>query len=102
MATQQRLLVVVDPTASFHPEPDRATWLARALPRALELFICDYTSQLSDTLDKASAIAEGRAALLARHKARLEQLAGPLAAEGLTVTVVSRWDYLLHDGIVRK
>jgi len=103
MPAQQRILVVVDPTASFHPAIERAAWLARAMPSVLELFICDYASQLANTRASAApAIAEARAALLARHKARLEQLAGPLAAEGLTVTVDSRWDYPLHDGIVRK
>jgi universal stress protein E len=103
MAAQQRVLVVVDPTASFHPAIERAAWLARATPSVLELFICDYASQLADTRGRtAPAVAEARTALLARHKARLEQLAGPLAAGGLTVAVDSRWDYPLHDGIVRK
>jgi len=102
MAAHQRVLVVVDPTASFHPAIERATWLARAVPCRLELFICEYASHLSEALDKATLVAEARAAQLARHKARLEQIAGPLAAEGLDVTVDSRWDYPLHDGIVRK
>jgi universal stress protein E len=103
MAAQQRVLVVVDPTASFHPAIERAAWLARAMPSVLELFICDYAPQLANTRgSNAPALGEARAALLARHKARLEQLAAALAAEGLTVTVDSRWDYPLHDGIVRK
>jgi universal stress protein E len=100
---EQRVLVVVDPTASFHPAIERAAWLARSAPSILELFICDYSSQLADSRgDGIPAAAEARAALLARHKARLEQLAGPLAAQGLKVDIDSRWDYPLHDGIVRK
>src|SRR5258706_8336778 len=103
MATRQRVLVVVDPTASHHPAIERAAWLARSVPCLIELFICDNGPHLADARDsKAAAIAEGRAVLLARHTARLEQLAGPLAAAGLKVTVDSRWDYPLHDGIVRK
>ena len=102
MAAQQRVLVVVDPTASLHPAIERAAWLARAVPSVLELFICDYASQLADTRGSDSAIADARTALIARHKTRLEQLAAPLAAQGLRVTVDSRWDYPLHDGIVRK
>jgi universal stress protein E len=99
----QRVLVVVDPTASFHPAIERAAWLARAVPSVLELFICDYASQLADRRgSNAAAAAEARATLIARHKTRLEQLAAPLAAEGLEVGVDSRWDYPLHDGIVRK
>jgi universal stress protein E len=103
MAAQQRILVVVDPTASYHPALERAAWLARATPSVLELFICDYASQLAATRgSNAATVAEARTALLARHTARLEQLAGPLTAEGLKVNVDSRWDYPLHDGIVRK
>jgi universal stress protein E len=100
---EQRVLVVVDPTASFHPAIERGAWLARSGPSILELFICDYAPQLADARGaREAAVTEARAALVARHKARLEQLAGPLAAEGLRVTVDSRWDYPLHDGIVRK
>ncbi len=100
MAAQQRILVVVDPTALAHPAIERAAWLARAAPSTLELFICDYVSNLADTRDDKTA--DARATRLARYKARLEQLAGPLVAEGLKVTVDCRWDRPLHDGIVRK
>ena len=103
MTTQQRVLVVVDPTASFHPSIERAAWLARREPMQLELFICDYASQLADAHSGGTAaLAEARSALMLRHRRRLEQLAEPLTAEGLTVTVDARWDYPLHDGIVRK
>lgn len=100
MPAPQRILVVVDPTALAHPAIERAAWLARAVPSELELFICDYVSTVPD--NKAETAVEARAAQLARHRARLEQLASPLAAEGIKVTVDSRWDRPLHDGIVRK
>jgi universal stress protein E len=103
VAGEQRVLVVVDPTASFHPAIERGAWLARSAPSIVELFICDYAPQLADARGaREVAVTEARAALVARHKARLEQLAGPLAAGGLKVGVDSRWDYPLHDGIVRK
>jgi universal stress protein E len=102
MAAEQRILVVVDPTASLHPAIERAAWIARSVPSVLELFICDYASQLADTRNQDATVSEARSALVARHRSRLEQLAGPLAAEGLKVTVDARWDYPLHDGIVRK
>jgi universal stress protein E len=103
MATQQRILVVVDPTALAHPAIERAAWLARAVPSTLEFFICDYGSNTADTReDKTGAVAEARATRMSRHKARLEQLAKPLADQGLAVTVDSRRDRPLHDGIVRK
>ena len=97
MATQQRILVVVDPTALAHPAVERAAWVARAVPSTVELFICDYDSSLADTRN-----AEARATRISQHKARLGQLAGPLIAAGIDVTVDARWDPPLHDGIVRK
>ncbi len=103
MVAEQRILVVVDPTASFHPAVERAAWLARSAPSVIELFICDYASQLADTRGTGdAALAEARASLVARHKARLEQLTEPLVGKGRKVNVDSRWDYPLHDGIVRK
>ena len=66
MSSHKRVLVVVDPTASFHPSIERAAWLAR------------------------------------QTAARLEQLAEPLRSGGLAVEIDARWDYPLHDSIVRK
>jgi universal stress protein E len=101
MTERQRVLVVVDPTATFHPAIERAAWLARHAPSHLELFISDYASQLADGSHGAAA-AQARAAVLERHRARLEQLAAPLRAGNLAVDVDVRWDYPLHDSIVRK
>jgi len=93
MAKNKRVvLVVVDPTANTHPSIERAAWLARHEPADLELFISDYAPQAN----------EMRATMVDRHRSRLEQLAEPLRAERLTVGVDARWDYPLHDSIVRK
>lgn len=101
MSERKRVLVVVDPTASFHPALERAAWLAKHAPARLELFVSDYAPQLVDTRSGGAA-AEARAALVKRHRQRLEQLAEPLRAGGLDVEVDARWDYPLHDSIVRK
>ena len=100
MTDPKRLLVVVDPTASFHPSIERATWLAQHLPARVELFISDYSTHLADA--RAGQAAESRAAVLERHRRRLDQLAEPLRTAGLTVELDARWDYPLHDSIVRK
>jgi universal stress protein E len=99
---QQRVLVVVDPTASFHPAIERAAWLARHAPARIELFISDYAPELVDTRSHGVAAAQARAAVLERHRSRLEQLATPLRTGGLAVDIDVRWDYPLHDSIVRK
>lgn len=98
MTNPQHVLVVVDPTAAFHPAVERAAWLARGTNARIELFICDASPQGSGTEAQVAA----RAALLSRHRSRLEQLAEPLRTVNLTVTIDARSDYPLHDGIVRK
>jgi universal stress protein E len=102
VAVQKNLLVVVDPTASFHPAIERAAWLARRAGAHIELFISDYAPHLTDEGANGVSATQARAAVLERHRRRLEQLASPLLAEGLAVTVDARWDYPLHDSIVRK
>jgi universal stress protein E len=98
----KRLLVVVDPTASAHPAIERAAWLARHAPARIELFISDYAAHLAESRSRDGENAAARAAVLERHRRRLEQLAEPLRAAGLDVAVDTRWDYPLHDSIVRK
>lgn len=102
MTDLKRVLVVVDPTASLHPAVERAAWLARHTAVHIELCISDYAGQTVDTRSHGVAAQQARAAILDRHTHRLEQLASPLKTEGLAVSVDARWDYPLHDSIVRK
>jgi universal stress protein E len=102
MADQKRVLVVVDPTASFHPCVERAAWLARHSPTRIELFISDHAPQVTDPRSPSTAADVARGAIVDRHHKRLEQLAAPLRREGLTVDLDARWDSPLHDSIVRK
>jgi universal stress protein E len=102
MPDKEHVLVVVDPTASSHPAVERAAWLARHTPARLELFISDYAPHLVDERSHGAAARDARAAILDRHRKRLEQLAAPLRAQGLSVDVDARWDYPLYDSIVRK
>jgi universal stress protein E len=103
VAERKTLLVVVDPTASSHPSIERASWIARQLTSRIELFISDYSPELTDGRSKGPASPQqARAAVLERHRQRLEQLATPLRDAGLAVDVDARWDYPLHDSIVRK
>jgi len=103
MADFQRILVVIDPTAAAQPGLERAARLAKQVRARLELFICDYDPQLTESrvLD-AEAVAKARAALLDAHVRRLHELAAPLQAGGLAVTVAAAWDHPLYEGIVRK
>jgi universal stress protein E len=98
-----RILVVIDPTAQSHPSLERAARLAKRLPASLELFICDYDPHMAASrfVDPKS-VANARSTLMANHARRLRDLAWPLAEDDIDVTVDARWDYPLHEGIVRK
>ena len=72
------------------------------MPARVELFVSDYTAHLTESRSPAAAGADARTAVLERHRRRLEQLAEPLRRAGLTVDCDARWDYPLHDSIVRK
>jgi universal stress protein E len=98
--SNEHVLVVVDPTAGAHPALERAAWLAQHRPVQIELFISDYAAHLAGA--KSPEGAQARAAVLERHRHRLEQLAEPLRATGHSVDLDARWDYPLHDSIVRK
>ena len=102
MSQQKRILVVVDPTASAHPAVERAAWLARDTRARIELFISDYAPRLADPRSHGVAANEARAALVERHRQRLELIAQPLRSAGLTVDIDARLDHPLHDSIVRK
>jgi universal stress protein E len=102
MSEQKRVLVVVDPTATSHPAVERAVWLARHAQPRVELFISDYAPQLADPRSHGVAARDARAALIERHRTRLEQIAESLRKVGLAVEIDARWDYPLHDSIVRK
>jgi universal stress protein E len=102
MSQPKRILVVIDPTASFHPCLERAAWLARCTKASVELFISDHAPHLEDARSASASAADARAAAVDRHRARLEQLAEPLRAEGSSVAIDVRSDYPLHDSIVRK
>jgi universal stress protein E len=103
MTASKRILVVIDPTAKSQPGLERAVWLAKRLPATLELFICDYDAHLAETrMFEAAALAKARDSLIGNHRRNLQDLARPLVADGVQVTVDVRWEYPLHEGIVRK
>jgi len=103
MAAKKKILVVVDPTATAQPALERIAHLPRPLDAQLTLLICDYDPYLALGQELApTAVAAARTSLLLRHGKRLEELAAPLKAQGLDVLTDVRWDFPLHEGIVRK
>jgi len=103
MAKQQRILVVIDPTASAQPALERAASLAKLADSKVELLICDYDGALRDSRALGpEAVARARAALIDSRLRRLNELVQPLRANGIDATVDARWDHPLYHGVVAK
>jgi universal stress protein E len=103
MAKPQRILVVIDPTATEQPALERAASLAKAADAQVELLICDYNGALAESRALGpQAVANARTALIESRLRRLNELAKPLRALGIDATVDARWDHPLYHGIVAK
>lgn len=103
MAKPQRILVVIDPTATAQPALERAAWLATLADAQVELLICDYDGALRESRALGrDSIAQARAAIVESRLRRLNELAQPLRAKGIDVTVDARWDHPLYHGIAAK
>lgn len=102
MADIKKILVVIDPTATSQPALERVAHLPRPLKAEVMLLICDYEPHLGIGATLAPSAAAACASLLARHRKTLEEFAAPLRQQGLDVQVDVRWDYPLHEAILRK
>jgi universal stress protein E len=101
----RKILVVLDPHATDdQPVIERAAWLAEAAGAGLELFACDYDSDIdAGRVSKVFSIAsDARERVLSLHRERLEGLAKPLRSRGLDVSVQVVWDYPLGEAVVRR
>jgi universal stress protein E len=102
MGTIKKILIVIDPTALKQPALERVARLPRPLNAQLKLVICDYEPNLGIGLKLApAAVASARSSLILQHEKALGALANRLRKEGLDVLTDVRWDYPLHEAIIR-
>lgn len=98
---ENTILVIIDLTAGAdQPALARAAWLAQQAGARLELFACDYDPDLG--LGPMAADGDPRERLVLRRRNQLEELAAPLRARGLTVSVDVVWDHPFDRAIVKK
>jgi universal stress protein E len=103
MSTIKKILIVVDPTVTQQPALSRIAHWPRPVHAEITLLISDYEPNLAIGDELApNAVASIEASLTERHRKRLEELAAPLRKQGLRVLTDVRWDYPLHESIVRK
>ena len=99
----QQLLVVLDPTQEAQPALNRAAWLARHSQAHLDLLLCEFTPALEGALWLDSTrLEQARSDLLAQRRVWAEQLAAPLRAEGLDVSVEVRWGKSVQQTVLDR
>lgn len=98
----QRILVVIDPTASRQPALDKAARIATLTGGTLELYACDDQYLVppgwAETAEQSHAYRE---LVRARVLSDLEALAQPLRDQGLTVATQYEWHAPLEEGVGR-
>ncbi len=100
MGAIQKILIVIDPTATKQTGVERVARLLRPLKAQIRLVICDYEPDLGIGL-AADSVAAVRSSLMLRHEKALGALANRLRKEGLDVLTDVRWDYPLHEAVIR-
>ncbi len=102
MAAFSKILCVVDPTQTPQPALIRAAWYARQSGASIHMLVCYYNEFLSgDRFMDSTSLQEARAEVIEKHRLKLEALAEPLRASGLSVATQVVWDHPLYEGIVR-
>jgi universal stress protein E len=103
MKRLDRILAVLDPTASSQPALAKAVTLARRSGAALELFICDFDPSLSgQPVFDTDKLRQLREEFMTERLEHLEELADELRSEELSVETHVHWDNPLYRGIVRR
>jgi universal stress protein E len=103
MKRLDRILAVVDPTATTQPALDKATLLARRFDATLELFICDFDPALSGKLfADTDRMRELREEFIAERLEFLEERADELRGEGIAAETHVHWDNPVYRGVLRR
>jgi universal stress protein E len=97
------LVAIADPTAKNAPAVARAAALARRTGAQVTLFHSLYSPYVAgEQFYSPDALQKDIEAAVNARKAELEKLARGLRDEGLDVHVRVRWDYPVHESIVRE
>ena len=103
MTGEQRILVVVDPTAAEQPAVDRGMMLARELGCTVDLLICHYDARFAGKRMFGGAEREAlRKQSLEHQLGYLRSLAREHAQAGVKITIEAAWDTPLAEGIIRE
>jgi len=96
-------MLVINAEADCQVSLDKAIRLARQDDFELVLLSCDHSQYLVEGYyfdDQELTLL--RAEYLAERKARLEEIADPLRANGLAVTTISEWSHPNYEAIIKQ
>ena len=103
MKRLDRILAIIDPTATLQPALDKATLLARRFGATLELFICDFDPALSgQPYFDTQKLRELREEFVAERVEFLEERADELRGAGIATETHVHWDNPVFHGVVRR
>jgi universal stress protein E len=103
MSKIECILIVVDPTADSHPAVERGMQLAKFNGMRVDLFVCDYNSQLvGSNFLNAEKLDRAKHGYIDDKKDFLHELAATYVADGIDVSIKAAWDRPLYEGIIRQ
>jgi universal stress protein E len=103
MKRLDRILAIIDPTATAQPALDKATLLARRFGSTLELFICDFDPALSgQPYFDTQKLRQLREEFVSERVEFLEEMADDLRGTGIATETHVHWDNPVFHGIVRR
>jgi universal stress protein E len=103
MASEDTILVVIDPTAKEHPALGRAADVAARLGARVKLLICDYQPHIvGATFLDSKRMETAKRNFLGKHIDHLEQLAQKGRDRGIAMDIKATWDRPLYEGIIRQ
>ena len=103
LATRHILVALADPAANSSNAIVRATEIASQTGARVTLFHSLYSPYIAgEQFYTPGALQRDIEAAVNARKRALEHLAEPLTAAGIACNVRCRWDYPVHDSIVRE
>lgn len=103
MKPKRILVAIANPASRRSRAAEKAAAIARRSGACITLFHSFYSPYVAgERFYDPSALEKDIAAAVELRKAQLERLAAPLRAEGIEVFLRVRWDYPVHESLVRE
>ena len=103
MFDPKKLLVVIHLDEATYPALDKALAIARSKDVEIVLLSCEHTQYLVEGYYfEAAEISQLRSEYLQECIERLEKIAKPIRAKGLSITTLALWAYPEYETIAKQ